>query len=164
MRKKIGILITFLLLYLFVKELSYRYFVLNLSPSMQKGIYLLKEIDELKKGDVVVLNIPSNIKEILYSRGYLPKNIKTLLKEVVAVEGDKVHVTYNKLYINGEFKGEIAEVDPKGRALVSYVKDGVLKSGEVFLLGKGKNSFDSRYFGAVEKNEILKKTILIKEF
>lgn len=164
MRKKIGILITFLLLYLFVKELSYRYFVLNLSPSMQKGIYLLKEIDELKKGDVVVLNIPSNIKEILYSRGYLPKNIKTLLKEVVAVEGDKVHVTYNKLYINGEFKGEIAEVDPKGRVLVSYVKDGVLKSGEVFLLGKGKNSFDSRYFGAVEKNEILKKTILIKEF
>ncbi|MGL5853894.1 MAG: signal peptidase I [Cetobacterium sp.] len=164
MRKKIGILITFLLLYLFVKELSYRYFVLNLSPSMQKGIYLLKEIDELKKGDVVVLNIPSNIKEILYSRGYLPKNIKTLLKEVVAVEGDCVEVDHNKLYINGEFKGDIAEVDLKGRKLVSFVKAGVLKSGEVFLLGRGKNSFDSRYFGAVEKSEILKKTILIKEF
>ncbi len=164
MRKKIRVAVVFLLFYFIVKELSYRYFVLNLSPSMEKGIYLLKEIDELKKGDVVVLNIPSNIKEILYSRGYLPKNIKTLLKEVVAVEGDKVHITYNRLYINGEFKGEIAEVDSKGRELVSYVKDGVLKSGEVFLLGKGKNSFDSRYFGAVEKNEILKKTILIKEF
>ena len=164
MRRKIGIIATFLLLYLLVKELSSRYFVLNLSPSMEKGIYLLKEIDELKKGDVVVLNIPLNIKETLYSREYLPRNIKTLLKEVVAVEGDSIKVDCNKLYINGEFKGDIAEVDTKGRELVSFVKDGVLKSGEVFLLGKGKNSFDSRYFGAVEKNEILKKTILIKEF
>lgn len=164
MRKKVKVIVTFFLFYFIVKELSYNYLVLNLSPSMEKGIYLLKEIDELKKGDVVVLNIPLNIRETIYSRGYLPKNIKTLLKEVVAVEGDKVHVTHNKLYINGEFKGEIAEVDSKGRELVSYVKDGVLKSGEVFLLGKGENSFDSRYFGVVKKNEILKKTILIKEF
>lgn len=164
MRRKIGIIVTSLLLYLFVKELSSRYFVLNLSPSMEKGIYLLKDIDELKKGDVVVLNIPLNIKETLYSRGYLPKNIKTLLKEVVAVEGDCVEVVHNKIYINGEFKGDITEVDSKGRELVSFVKDGVLKSGEVFLLGRGKNSFDSRYFGVVKKSEILKKTILIKEF
>lgn len=164
MRRKIGIMATSLLLYLFVKEISSKYFVLNISPSMEKGIYLLRDIDELKKGDVVVLNIPLNIKETLYSRGYLPKNIKTLLKEVVAVEGDSIKVDHNKIYINGEFKGDIAEVDPKGRELVSFVKDGVLKSGEVFLLGRGKNSFDSRYFGAVEKSEILKKTILIKEF
>ena len=164
MRRKIGKVAVLVLLYLFIKELSSRYFVLNLSPSMEKGIYLLREIDELKKGDVVVLNIPLNIKETLYSRGYLPKNIKTLLKEVAAVEGDFVEVVHNKIYINGEFKGEIAEVDPKGRELVSFVKDGILKSGEVFLLGRGRNSFDSRYFGVVEKSEILKKTILIKEF
>ena len=164
MRRKIGIIATSLLLYLFVKELSSRYFVLNLSPSMEKGIYLLRDIDELKKGDVVVLNIPLDIKETLYSRGYLPKNIKTLLKEVVAIEGDSIKVDCNKLYMNGEYKEGITEVDPKCRELVSFVKDGVLKSGEVFLLGRGKNSFDSRYFGAVGKSEILKKTILIKEF
>lgn len=164
MRRKIGIIASSLLLYLFVKELSSRYFVLNLSPSMEKGIYLLKKIDELKKGDVVVLNIPLNIKETLYSRGYLPKNIKTLLKEVVAIEGDYVEVVHNKFYVNGEFKGDIARKDPKGRELVSHVENGVLKSDEIFLLGRGENSFDSRYFGVVKKSEILKKTILIKEF
>ena len=163
LRKKIKIIVIFILFYFIVKELSYRYFVLNLSPSMKKGIYLLKEIDELKKGDVVLIDIPLNIREVLYSRGYLPKNIKTLLKEVAAVEGDKIHVTYNKLYINGEFKGDIAGVDLKGRELVSFAKDGVLKSDEVFLLGRGENSFDSRYFGVVKKSKILKKTILIKE-
>ena len=164
MRRKIGIIAISLLFYLFVKELSNRYFVLNLSPSMQKGIYLLKEIDELKKGDVVVLNIPSNIKEILYSRGYLPKNKKTDYILNALEKNNFVEVVHNKIYINGEFKGNIAEVDPKGRKLISFVKDGILKSGEVFLLGRGKNSFDSRYFGTVEKSEILKKTILIKEF
>lgn len=164
MRKKVGIISILLLSYFFLKELSNRYFVVNLSPSMEKGVYLLKEIDELKKGDVVLLNIPLNVRETLYSRGYLPKNIKTLLKEIVAIEGDKIEVVHNKLYINGEFKGEIATLDLKGRELISFLKDGTLKNDEVFLLGRGENSYDSRYFGAVKKEEILKKTILIKEF
>ncbi|MGL5903778.1 MAG: S26 family signal peptidase [Cetobacterium sp.] len=47
---------------------------------------------------------------------------------------------------------------------MSFLKDGTLKNDEVFLLGRGENSYDSRYFGAVKKEEILKKTILIKEF
>ncbi|WP_432205484.1 S26 family signal peptidase (plasmid) [Cetobacterium somerae] len=164
MRKKISVIATSLLLYLFIKEVNSRYFVLNLSPSMEKGLYFLRDVDELKKGDVVVLNIPLNVKETLYSRGYLPKNIKTLLKEIVAVEGDIIDIAHKKLYINGELKGDIAEVDPRGRKLVSFAKNGALKKDEVFLLGRGENSFDSRYFGTIEKSEILKKTILIKEF
>lgn len=164
MRKRVGVIAIFLLSYLFLKVVSNRYFVLNLSPSMEKGIYLLKEIDELKKGDVVLLNIPLKIKETLYSRGYLPKNIKTLLKEVVAIEGDKIEVVNNKLYVNNEFKGEIAKADPKGRELTSFVEDKILKRDEIFLLGRGENSYDSRYFGVVEKGELLKKTILLKEF
>ncbi|MGL4976791.1 MAG: signal peptidase I [Cetobacterium sp.] len=160
MKKKIVILLLF---YFILREIGLKYLVINLSPSMEKGIYLLKDIKKLKKGDVVLLSIPKNTEKIIYSRKYLPQNIKTLLKQVVAVEGDLIEIADNKLYINGSYVKDLSSKDSRGRVLETFVTNGKLKKDEFFLLGTKENSYDSRYFGAVNRVEILKQAILLKE-
>lgn len=140
-----------------VKLYIYNNYCINISPSIPKGIYKLEEVKEVKRGDIVYLEIPDNAKPIIWGRNYLPKHITYLIKYIRGVPQDLVEIKNEKIYINREFKGNIQSFDKEGNKLNSYLpKEYILQKDEYILLGTDNNSYDSRYFGVIKKEKILK--------
>lgn len=140
-------------------------YAVNISASLPMGIYKLYEIEKIEKGDIVMFSFPPEAEKYIRERKYLPDNVKTLLKRVTAVEGDNVEVRDKTLYINNEeyWLAKIKEKDSKG-LLLPRMKNQILEKDEYFVLGTHPTSFDSRYYGTIKREVILKKAELVWEF
>lgn len=125
---------------------------LNITPSVKIGIYITRKYENqfpLKKGTYVIFHKP---KKATKNREFY----QDFLKEIVGVYGDDVEIIDNKVYINGEFKGDIFEKDSYGNN-IRTLKAGKLelKKDEYFVMGSNPKSYDSRYWGAIKQDEIL---------
>lgn len=146
-----------------MKLYFYNNYCINISSSVPKGLYKLKKINELEKGKIVYLEIPDNAKSIIWEREYLPKHINHLVKYIKGVPGDFIQVRENKLFINNEYIGSIKKSDKQGNKLESVLpKNYTLKEDEYILLGIDDNSYDSRYFGIIKREKILKEALKVK--
>ncbi|STO26870.1 Signal peptidase IB [Fusobacterium necrogenes] len=157
LKKFIKILVITLGIVYTVKLYIYNNYCINITPSIPKGIYKLQDIKNLERNKIVYIEIPDNAKKIIWEREYLPQHINYLVKYIKGIPGDSIQVKNNNLYINGEFKGNIKKYDLQGKKLNSELPiDYVLKENEYILLGSDNNSYDSRYFGIIKKDKILK--------
>ncbi|MGL5569274.1 MAG: conjugative transfer signal peptidase TraF [Cetobacterium sp.] len=162
-KKLIPVFLMILSVFILKKTYMQKY-IWNVTNSMPIGIYLLEEIKEVERDQIIYIAIPEKAKQILWERNYLPKEISFLVKQVKGIEGDIVTVCNNTLYINGIFKGKIKEKDNKGLPLNGLSGTIALKENEYFLMGKDDESYDSRYFGTIKKDNILKKATLVFSF
>lgn len=141
------------------KYLGFNY-IINISPSLPEGIYRLFLIDrEIKEGDFIVFLIPEKQKEIIHR--YLDeKSVKTLLKKVVGLENDLFEVEERELIgkiivkNKGEVLGLVSDYDTKGRKL-RHIEKIIVGKDEYFVMGTSQKSYDSRYFGTINKKDIL---------
>ncbi|MBB1534919.1 signal peptidase I [Leptotrichia sp.] len=122
-------------------------FWFNISPSIPLGIYKEIKIGNISKGDIVVFKMDENFEK--YSS---TKNILAA-KKIVAIYGDKLEIRNNHLFVNGEDYGEYTKGIQKAELKIS-------KNG-YWVLSKEKYSLDSRYFGEIKKENILKKVKLV---
>ena len=73
-------------------------------------------------------------------------------------EGDLLTVdAEKKFYCNGDYLVRAKDYSLKGELLQHFVFNGTVPSGYMFVMGQHKDSYDSRYFGLVEKSRILAK-------
>jgi len=127
--------------------------VWNASPSIPIGLYAI-ERRQPGLSDVAVL-WPPNLASILADeRQYLPATA-LLLKPVAARESDLICRFGRYVFVNGELRATALSQDKLGRPLPSWRGCSKLRSGETFVLSKRKDSFDSRYFGVVERRQVL---------
>ncbi|PIQ89571.1 MAG: hypothetical protein COV72_02350 [Candidatus Omnitrophica bacterium CG11_big_fil_rev_8_21_14_0_20_42_13] len=141
------------------------------SDSMPMGIYRRVK-DKPGIGSVVASCLTKEIALHGLERGYLmkgncPSGIQPVLKKVFAVHGDLVSVEDGYVSINGKVHLEfpVASLDSQGRLVKQFNRKGhYLKDGEYYLLSGYKlNSWDSRYFGSVPVNFVLKPLVVIHE-
>lgn len=93
-----------------------------------------------ERGDVVVFHSPVTEGE-------------DLVKRVVGVPDDTIAIKEGKLYVNGVAQEEpyLLEQDIRGE-----LAETVVQPGTVFVMGDNRNnSGDSRFFGAIDKDEII---------
>ncbi|MDO4689815.1 MAG: S26 family signal peptidase [Fusobacterium sp.] len=148
----------------YLKILSSNY-TINVTESLPLGIYKLTDIEHIEIGDTVQFYLNEKELEILYSRGYLPRFAKTLLKEVAAdySNRDEIEIKEDKfhkyLYVSGKNYGLIFNKDSKGRAIKEICLEELKpkNKNEYLLLSSHYKSYDSRYFGLISKDKILKK-------
>lgn len=183
----IFLIISFISFIIFAKKNRY---VFNISKSLPVGIYQKLENKNFQKGDLVVLNIPKERMDFMISRGYIDGNLlKTMLKRIEGVEGETFKVLSSEelktsqLSENIEFSsidvsksskkflvkenkilGSISNFDSHGRKLPQIKSPLILNKDEFFVMGESDNSFDSRYFGKIKKEEILYKVKPILTF
>jgi signal peptidase I len=127
--------------------------IINETISMAKGAYVRTgDLAHLEVGDIVALPMNASAKVYLGDRLGYPEDTM-LIKRVAGISGDVMcrdgaTVTINDKSVRASFK------DTMGNDLPTWSGCQALLPNEVFLLGDYTGSFDSRYFGAVTRQEL----------
>lgn len=127
--------------------------VWNFTESVPVGLYSVEQTTPTK-GDVVVIAPEGRARDVLQTFGALPPG-HLLLKQLAAVPGDTVCRDTNIITINGAAAAIAKPRTHDGHALPAWSGCRGVLPGEVFLLAPHPASFDSRYFGVVETNQIV---------
>jgi conjugal transfer pilin signal peptidase TrbI len=103
-----------------------------------------------KVGDYVLVKMPNSGLSV----GARPGD--RILKKVYALEGDTIKVEGTELWINGTHTDRLwlAKSLP-GKKPGDFDAEYILKDGQMFLMGTTQESFDSRYWGVVNREAFL---------
>lgn len=124
--------------------------VVALSNSVGHRIFYYKpnyNQDELQKGTYVLFD--------LYTK--LRKDCRpcTVIKRIACDEGDVLSSDpHRNYYCNDEYIGTAKLFAKNGTPLEPYKYNGVIPHGKMFVAGACIDSYDSRYFGLIEKNDV----------
>ncbi len=136
-------------------------FILNLTPSVPKGIYQVRSIMNLRLGNLIIFNLPNKLKRDLATRPWV-RIALPLIKPVGALPGDTVCNLDEQIVINNLVKGQIHAFDYQGRSLPQLDGCFRIKSDEFLPLSTyNDRSFDGRYFGPIKTDAIIGEAIPI---
>ena len=144
---------------------SSRRFILNLTGSEPRGIYLQRPFGgTLCRGDLIFMKCPPGYEKFVYGRKWLP-NGWPLLKTVRGIPGDCFCVSENDVSVEGKWFGPVFPRDGQGLQLPVIRGCRTIPSHYFLPIATGlENSFDGRYFGAVPDSLITGKAELIISF
>lgn len=160
-QKIFRVLLALFLLVIFIAAAFYLFlgslFFVNRSPSAIPGIYMtyLESKPQFAKGDFVIVKDPCDIPEIHIQKGAL------FLKQVRGLCGDTYRVTDNELVVDNH-----SFFIDNSLSYLPHVKPGLysLHENEVLLLNDFTYSLDSRYFGPVSSDSIVRRVFLLVSF
>lgn len=132
-----------------IRELS-RHFGLGIivTKSLDKSYFVYSKAWETKiaKGEIIYFDFP-------FDTPYYKKDSK-FGKIVMCEAGDTLKTDGLDYYCNGQFLGTARTTDSKGNVVSNFKFDGIIPSDNYFVMGTHDRSFDSRYWGFVEKSRI----------
>ena len=158
----------FFFIFMLIFKIIGKNYTVVITESLPLGVYKLYPIkDTIKIGDIVQFKPDEDTVKFIKNRGYLPEIANTLVKEVAAdySNRDEIKLVYdtnlklNLLYVGEKNYGPIFLKDSKGRD-ITFVSLEDLKpknSDEFLLLSSHYKSYDSRYFGLINRKQILNK-------
>ena len=158
----------FFFIFMLIFKIRANNYTIVITESSPLGVYKLYPIkDTIKIGDIVQFKPDEDTIKFIKNRGYLPEIANTLVKEVAAdySNRDEIKLIYdtnlklNLLYVGEKNYGPIFLKDSKGRD-ITFVSLEDLKpknSDEFLLLSSHYKSYDSRYFGLINRKQILNK-------
>ena len=129
-------------------------FLLNDSPSEPLGLYARSSASP-RPGAIIAFRAPPAA--FPYADRRMPYlRSRPLLKAIVATANDVVCTRAGVLRVNGVRFGVVASADGEGRPLPQWRGCRRLAADEVFVFsGRIRNSFDSRYYGPVNRAAVL---------
>ncbi len=140
-----GIIIT----YIYYPKQPYRIGLID-TPSIFERvvIYKLINLDEIKikRGNLYVFPLEKNTK--YYKKGTM------FIKYAECLPGDTLKVKGLKYYCNGKYFATAQKTDNKGIPVKHFVYNGIIPKGKVFMYAPHPRSYDSRYWGFLDENDI----------
>lgn len=128
--------------------------VWNASASAPMGLYGVGGISQLRRGDMVIARVPQRYRMLAAQRHYIPGHVP-LVKRVAAVPGDTVCALRSRISVNGRAIAKRRARDGKGQLLPWWQGCVRLGKGALFLLMDHPASFDGRYFGPTDAEDII---------
>lgn len=126
----------------------------NVTPSLPLGFYWLSNC-EPSLGDLVVIETPKGVRQLVHDRKYLPAGDR-LLKQMVAGPSSLWCVNEDRSFsVDGKVFGEALLTDAQGASLPKVRGCFFVPPGHVLVATHHPRSFDSRYFGAVSTDSIV---------
>jgi|SRR5579863_4535925 len=120
----------------------------TLTPSVRHRIYLLDRAPSRKSiapASYVLFKVDSK---------YLGGS-RITIKQVACGEGDMLRVEEALFYCNNVYLGKAKAFSLKGERVEHFNYDGVIPADDLFVFAGHPDSFDSRYFGFVRKDDVL---------
>jgi type IV secretory pathway protease TraF len=125
----------------------------NASNSVLIGWYYVSK-RQPNLGEIAVIRPPEWVEIYAASRGYLPLQTP-LMKPVRAIKSSIVCRFGRYVFIDGKLVAKAKYLDTMHRMLPVWKGCRTLKSDELFVLGVHRGSFDSRYFGPINRTQVL---------
>lgn len=123
------------------------------TPSLKHSVFLVSPDKDVKKNDVVTFRYKGD--DI-----YAYKKNQWFTKIIKCSGGDFLYTVVNKekgnkYYCNESFIGQAKSYDMENRKIESFVFNGYIKKGQFFMYGTHEYSYDSRYWGLMDKSQIV---------
>jgi conjugative transfer signal peptidase TraF len=135
--------------------------VWNASASAPIGLYVVTPGAAVDLGDIVIARVPSPWQSLAAQRHYLPANVP-LVKRIAAAAGDEVCALGPEIFINGNRAAMRRATDAKHQLMLWWSGCVRLHGRQFFLLMQDSPaSFDGRYFGVTEGNQVIGKARLL---
>ncbi len=134
--------------------------IYNGSESAPPGFYWIENLP-VKRGDYVLTNVPKRFKMLINQRGYVRHDVP-LLKQIIAIEGDVICRKDREILLNGVTIAVARLLDQSSRKLPIWQGCHRLMSDDLFLLQDHPSSFDSRYFGPVQRSLVIGKATKLR--
>ena len=139
-------------------------YYLNWTTSMPLGFYKMTAPDKLQRGDDVMVCLPPAIGIVGLHHEYLmpgkcPGGFEPIIKELIAVPGDTITITAAAMIVGGKtYPAHTREKDHLDRSLAAIARGTFANTQSYWLYGKNspKDSWDSRYWGGVDRSSIIK--------
>jgi len=125
-----------------------RKLIFTCTPSLSHRLFLIRSVSDLKKGDYVVFTLHGD---------RFAKSKDKLIKRIACADGDFLRVIRKKYYCNGFFLGVAKDTTLSGEKLDNFIYGGMMEKDALFVMGEHKDSYDSRYFGLIQKNQVISK-------
>jgi type IV secretory pathway protease TraF len=125
----------------------------NASESIPIGWYFVAK-RQPKIGEIAVIKPTDWVQIYASSREYLPQDV-LLLKPTYAFHPSIICRFGSHVFVNGKQVAKAKITDKMHRVLPVWKGCIALTSTQYFVLGRHRDSFDSRYFGLVEKRQVV---------
>jgi len=83
-----------------------------------------------------------------------------LVKRVGCMPGQKLNVTRLQYFCDGKAGSMLMQKDSRGKPVRPFLYHGEIPDGKYFMVGTHPMSYDSRYWGFIDKSQIIGKVIL----
>lgn len=125
----------------------------NASESVPVGWYFVaKRLPKI--GEIAVIRPSEWVRTYASNRGYLPQKA-LLLKPVLAAQSSIICRFGPYVFVDGKHVAKAIITDKKRRLLPVWKGCKALKPSQYFVLGRHRDSFDSRYFGPIEQSQVV---------
>jgi len=145
----LNVLLTILVLFAVSKLVGANFFrfAVNTDHSLPQKLFLvnLRDKNPVRNGYVVFSFKGSRY----YKKGHL------MVKQVTCLPGDVLTVKGKEYFCNGKHMATARDTDSKGIPVENFKFSGKIPAGNYFVLGTSEDSYDSRYWGFVERKSIL---------
>ncbi len=125
----------------------------NRTGSAPQGLYWLND-EPFTPGRWVVVSGRSAEAQWAEDHGFVGRNWP-LLKQIAGLPGDEICRSGVEVSINGKPVATARQRDSMGRALPVWQGCMLLDEGQVFLLAPHPDSLDGRYFGAMQRSDLV---------
>jgi len=125
-------------------------FYCNLTDSFPQSYFVVKKhfyATEVSKKAIITTIVD-------FENPYIPQG-KKLVKQIACDSGEMFETRGKEFYCNGQLIAIAQEKDSKNRDIVQFVYNGIVPNGKMFLTAEHPKSFDSRYFGFIEKSKVV---------
>jgi conjugative transfer signal peptidase TraF len=128
--------------------------LVNRSQSEPPGVWVISA-QAAGPGRRIAFRIPEPGRA--YAARAMPERLRSsILKSIIAGQGDHVCALKGRLVVNGRDLAPIADHDRHGAALPRWRGCRPLRGGEYFVFSSRiPNSFDSRYYGPVSSGDVI---------
>ncbi len=151
---KLSLIVIFILgLYVLFGYISNKYMIyFNFSNSFSQKVFIATKkfsIKDISLNEIVVFK--NRFKDT-----YVPKG-ELMVKRIVCKEGDNLTKRGNSFFCNNKLVAIALDKDSKNRNIKSFsLKDiNVVPYNKIFVTAENPKSYDSRYYGLIDKTEIV---------
>jgi type IV secretory pathway protease TraF len=133
----------------------------NASESVAVGWYFVAKRQPVI-GEIAVIRPTEWVQIYASNRGYLPQKV-LLLKPLIAAQSSVICRFGPYVFVDGKHIAKAKIMDKKHRRLPVWKGCNALKPSQYFVLGRHRDSFDSRYFGPIDRDQVVGTAFLVTD-